>query len=328
MLKGEKMLLEAEAKDNAKVKEVKKALAKAKADPKLNATVAKAEVTYIRAKGKAKLTTNKYNAKQMDIAKITQVIKGIKQQTRAKPPPNECDKGLDATLKQCEIPVDILGKELATLKKARGQALQKKAEALRSTLQAPEEVVELIQVGTSRPKTISEVGDELATATSAKVNCIAKAKKVKFSCFKALTAFNAANKDVAHFKGEADKISTTLANAKHDEKIQTVYEKMIINHVNKNRKEVKPNGIFRYKNTVWYVNTDGKKQMVQYPTPPCARAMDGIHPANFEDASVKKLYLNIDDSTKACKGPVYQGMGDPSLFGTYCMHSLLYPLWK
>jgi len=169
-------------------------------------------------------------------------------------------------------------------------------------------------MGISKPKTSGDLKKALKAAQTEQQECSKRAKKVKSSCLMALTAFNAANKDVGQFKVEANKLSTTLANAKHEEKIQTAYETMMINHVNKNRKEDKPNGIFRYKNTVWYVNKDGKKQMVQFPTPPCARATNGIHPANFEDETVKKLYLDNDDSSKACKGPAYQGMGDPSLF--------------
>merc|ERR1712072_1494720 len=73
-------------------------------------------------------------------------------------------------------------------------------------------------------------------------------------------------------------------------------------------------GLFLSDNAVFYINSQGLKTLVQFPTIECKKATAGIDPESFDDAKHEFYFLDQKASKLACEGPAYTNVEDPSVY--------------
>jgi hypothetical protein len=252
-----------------------------------------------------KLAENSVEIANQNLEKAVKVVRTreteletVKKQI-TKAPPSVCDSGFGSAKADCGSILGFMREDL--------DALKMKSKKL--TLQGADKgtIGEVVAE-------VSDLTNKMVTAKDDKSKCLAAADDTFRQCKLALFNKKETSTDIVNLEKEQKELAKTKRYADEDAITNKNMLASMTNHVNKDRRPVMPQGVFQYDNTVWYVNSDGQKQLVQYPTPPCHRASRGITPANFEDAPGMSLYLGKEESTKACEGPAYDSLGDTTIY--------------
>merc|ERR1711998_461124 len=209
--------------------------------------------------------------------------------------------GAKAALAKMTATVGELSKRGATSKPSECDVTLKK------TVAACNADVKLEREAASEVKQLdAKSQSDKAEKAKAKAVCNVRAKAAFDACEQKLKEKKKAEAALKIAKKEAKENAATLATAKAAAKQAKQMKATLQNHISQPPvKKSHPKGLFLHDNAVWYVNGEGKKSLVKYPTRSCEKASLGVIPEAFEDAQAKKLFLDQQASKNACEGPAY-----------------------
>lgn len=231
----------------------------------------------------------KIKRREAGISKLQKVL-GV---SAKQPPPvlSVCDKSFEETTSKCYQSAekrvkagDIIGTILA----------EDKVKARRSK-------AELIKERNQIKKLAAE--------------CKEKAEKARTECKKIQAKLERQKQEEASIRSKLKETAAAVASAEAVKKVSQKHMAQVKKLLNQKKEEVNPiTGLFLYDDAVFYVNSQGVKSLVQFPTIDCQKATAGIDPHTFDDAKSDNYYLDEKASKLACEGPAYSNVDDPTVY--------------
>jgi len=231
----------------------------------------------------------KIKRQEAGISKLQKVL-GV---SAKKPPPvlSVCDKSFEETTSKCY------------------QSAEKRVKAgdIIGTILAQD------KVKTRRSK--AELIKERSQIKKLAAECKEKAEKARTECKKIQAKLERQKQEEASIRSKMKETAVAVASAEAVKKVSQKHMAQVKKLLNQKKEEVNPiTGLFLYDNAVFYVNSQGVKSLVQFPTVDCQKATAGIDPHTFDDAKSDNYYLDEKASNLACEGPAYSNVEDPSVY--------------